>query len=161
MDHLKITQFRPHVRVVANPGSGIRTLYAPVIGDNGSMELEEKGTEDLYQSIQSHRDSVDIHVLLSRYSNGEVDVLTKVQGVYGDFTQMPKTYAELLNQVIAGEHMFNGLPVEIRAKFDHDFNKFMVQAGSPEFFEKLGINLSPDSAPDPVPDPVPEGGAAE
>lgn len=136
------TPFTSHPRIYQEPGSGLRILYTSRLDDDGNVELVEAGHDNLYASIQSHKDSCDIHVLLARYANGDVDALSKVQGSYGDFTQMPTTYAELLNSVIQGENYFNSLPVETREKFEHSFEKFMVSMDNmPEFLEKLGYKV--------------------
>lgn len=133
-------------RVIENPGSPVRVLYTSQVADDGNVDLIPSGTENLYDFIQSHRDSVDIHVILKRFANGDVDALSRVQGHYGDFTTLPKTYAELLNTMIAGESYFNSLPLETRAKFDHSFEKFMVSMDNmPDFISKLGYEVSGSS----------------
>lgn len=133
------TQYQEHDRVFAAVGSRIKPVYSPVYDDNGVLDLEETGREDLYSYIQSHKDSVDIHKILQRYQNGDVAALSKVQGLYGDFVQMPKTYAEALNAVIQAEQTFNSLPVETRAKFNHSFSQFLAQSGSKAWAEALGL----------------------
>lgn len=119
------TQFRKPERFLSNPGSPVKILYGPEFDEKGRMNLVEKGRENLYDFIQSFKESVDIHVLLKRYANGETDVLSKIQGFYGDFSEFPRTYADLLNTVNEGEAFFNGLPVEVRSKFGHSFPVFM------------------------------------
>lgn len=119
------TQFRKPERFLSNPGSPVKILYGPEFDDKGRMNLVEKGRENLYDFIQSFKESVDIHVLLKRFSNGETDVLSQIQGFYGDFSEFPRTYADLLNTVNEGEAFFNGLPVEVRSKFGHSFPVFM------------------------------------
>lgn len=119
------TQFRKPERFLSNPGSPVKILYGPEFDEKGRMNLVEKGRENLYDFIQSFKESVDIHVLLKRFSNGETDVLSKIQGFYGDFSEFPRTYADLLNTVNEGEAFFNGLPVEVRSKFGHSFPVFM------------------------------------
>lgn len=141
------SQFDSHERVRQVPGSRVKQLYTPKLMDDGTLKLLESGTEDLYASIQSHKDSCDVHVLLARYQNGDVAALSKIQGVYGDFSEMPKNYAELLNSVIAGEQMFKSLPVEIREKFDHSLEKFMIAMDDmPSFLEKIGYEPVTNSA---------------
>lgn len=130
------TQWERHA-VKSNVGSPEKVTYGASYDEDGRIVLEEKGRENLYDYIQSFRDSCDIHVLLKRYANGEVDVLSKVQGSYGDFTEMPKTYAELLNKINEGEMFFNSLPVETRAKFGHSFTQFMASLDSPDLYEML------------------------
>jgi hypothetical protein len=133
------TQFRPRTRFISNGGQRERILYQPMFDENGIMDLVEAGREDFYDFIQSHADSVDIHVLLARFQNGDVDALSRVQGAYGDFTNMPTSYAELLNRVNEGQSFFNSLPVDIRAKFNHNFAEFMAGMDKPDFLDKLGI----------------------
>lgn len=57
------TQFRPRTRFISNGGQRERILYQPMFDENGIMDLVEAGREDFYDFIQSHADSVDIHVL--------------------------------------------------------------------------------------------------
>lgn len=132
------TQYTPRERVLTNSGSRIHKIYTAKYDVNGSMFLEQTGEENIYEQIQSHKDSVDINVLLKRFQNGEVDALSKAQGIYVDVTQMPKTYAEMLNVLNDSRATFDALPVEIRAKFNHNPVEFMQAAGSEEWFEKLG-----------------------
>lgn len=134
------TQYQARPRVPKVPGSGVHTLYSSRIAEDGTVELIPSGTEDIYASIQSHKDSVDIHMILARYNNGDETAFARVQGVYGDFTAMPTTFAQLLNTVIQGQDYFNSLPVEVRAKFDHSFEKFMASMDNmPEFMRKVGV----------------------
>lgn len=135
-----VTQFRKPERFYTNHGSRIRKTYGASYDDKGRIVLEETGTENIYDYIQSFAESVDIHVLLKRFANGDTTALQqRMNGVYGDFTQFPTTYAEILNQVIAGENIFNDLPVETRAKFDHSYSQFLASIGTPEFFDALGV----------------------
>lgn len=119
------TQFE-RVRVRSNVGDPVHIIFSPEFDRQGRMTLVETGRENIYDFIQSHRDSVDIHVLLNKFQNGDAAALSRTQGVYGDFTSFPKTYAEMLNVVIAGEQHFNSLPVEERAKYDHSYERFIA-----------------------------------
>ena len=90
-----LTQFRKPERFHSNVGSPIRTTYSASYDDKGRIRLEESGTENLYDYIQSFAESCDIHVLLKRFANGETDVLSRVQGFYADVTELPQTYADI------------------------------------------------------------------
>lgn len=131
------TVYDKTARVHCNPGSPMKTLYKPKVLDDGVLELVEAGQENLYDFIQSWKDSTDINVILARYANGDVDALSKVQGAYGDFTQFPRTYAELLNRVQQGKNMFMELPPEIREKYNYDFSQFMAAMDKPDFWEQF------------------------
>ncbi|QRV61651.1 VP3 [Gokushovirinae sp.] len=139
------TQFsedRPRPKSVI--GSRVKKLYSPVFDKNGRMELEETGQEDLYGYIQSHKDSVDIHVILDRYQRGDVTALNRAQAFYVDATSFPKTYAEALQRMQDAHMYFDSLPVETRAKFGHDFNQFLASLDKPDFAELLGFAAAGD-----------------
>lgn len=134
------TQHERHERYISNTGSRLKPIFSPVFDKHGVMELEEVGTENLYDSIQSHKDSVDIHMIMKRFENGDVSVLSRVQGSYGDFTEFPSTYAEALNAMISAENYFNSLPVDVRSNFGHSFQQFLASMDKPDFLKKMGIN---------------------
>lgn len=140
------TQFRPRARFRANSGSREKILYAPQVAKDGTYELVESGREDLYASIQSHAESVDIHVILDRYARGDLGALSRVQGVYADVTGVPGTYAEMLNLVVAGEVQFNSLPLETRAKFDHSYAKWIAAMDDFAEWQKLMGIAQPTSS---------------
>lgn len=139
------TQFMEHARVYSNPGSPVKILYGPQFDENGVMELVEVGRENLYEYIQSHKESCDIQIILERCARGDTSALMKRQAMFGDFTEMPKTYAEALNALVGAESYFNSLPVETRAKFDHNFHKFLVSMNKPEFVTLMGFEPNSSS----------------
>lgn len=143
------TQYSDRVPVRANVGSPVKITYGGHYDERGRVVLEEKGRENLYDFIQSHRDSVDINKILARFANGETDALSKVQGFYADVTSFPSNYAEALNRIQECEEMFRSLPVETRAKFNHNFAEFLASTGSQDFLEKLGM-LKEDAPPSPA-----------
>lgn len=148
------TQFDGHARVHANPGSRVKVLYGPVFDENGTLDLEPKGKENLYDYIQSHKDSCDIKLIVDRCARGDLSALSKAQGMYGDFTAMPKTYAEALQALTDAEHFFMSLPVETRSKFDHDPHKFIASMDKPGFLEKLGVPVANTESPQQPPTPT-------
>lgn len=121
------------------PGSPIKDLYSPVVNDDGTITLEKSGEENIAEYINSFAESTDIQTIVKRFTNGEINVLNQREGTYGDFTQMPKTYAEFLQKKIDAENVFKKLPLDVKDKFDNDINKFLVSAGSDDWFEKLGL----------------------
>ena len=137
-------RYRVPRRVFANPGNPIKTTYMPEFDKRGVMSLVECGQENLYDFIQSHKDSVDIHKIIERFERGDVAALSKVQAVYADLSEMPSNYADMLNQVIAGEKMFNELPISVKEKFGQNFNQWMSTLGSDEWMSNMGYS-KPDA----------------
>lgn len=135
-------QFQKRAPVFQEPGSRIRVVYSPRYTDSGVLDLVATGQENLYEYIQSHKESTDIHVLLDRFVNGEVDVLQRMQGFYSDVTDMPKTYAEVLNAVIAGEETFARLPVDVKQRFDNSFAVWLTSMDKPDFAKRMGIDMA-------------------
>lgn len=127
--------------IVSEPGDPIVELYEPRYDADGVLYLEQVGTDDLYASIQSHKDSVDLQLILQRYNDGDISALSRVQGAYFDATGMPRTYAEMLNTLVAAEAEFNRLPVDVRAKFDHSFERFIASMDTGEF-ERIVSDLN-------------------
>ena len=150
------TQYDVRERVQTCPGSPVKQLFTGRYNERGQIELTEDGTENIYEYIQSFAESTDIHSILRRYQNGEVDVLSKVQGVYADITEMPQTYAEALQRIADSEKIFMELPVETRAKFGHSFTEFLAASQDDDFLDKLGIKVEPvkSAVTEPV-EPIP------
>lgn len=122
-----------------DPGSPIKVKYAPKVLPDGTIELVEDGIENLQDYINSFRDSSEISAVVARFINtGDPTVFDVKKGVYGDFTQFPKTYAEALQLKIDADRMYDNLPVYVKEQFDNDRNKFFALSGSDEWYEKLG-----------------------
>lgn len=144
------TQYDARDRIFSDPGSPEHITYAGHYDEKGRVVLEESGRENIYDFIQSHAESCDIHVLMKRYQNGDVDALSQKQGFYGDFLDFPKTYAEALNHMNEMERQFMALPVETREKFGNSFTEFLAASAEPDFLDRLGIKK--ESVSEPVPD---------
>lgn len=98
----------------------------------------ESGTVNIYDEIQSHRESVELSTLLQRYAQGDATALNKIEGVYADVVDMPSTYSELFERVRDAENSFNALPEDVRVLFDNSPVSFWQSIGTPEFAEKIG-----------------------
>lgn len=144
-------QYDPQVRFYSAPGDRYKDVYSTSYDSKGNLVFSVTGREDLYDFIQSHRDSVDIHFLLKRFQAGEEDVFSRAQGFYGDFADMPSTYQEVLNAVIAGQASFDALPAEIKRQFDNNYAKWLMSFEDPDFAVKMGFKpAQPESAAAPV-----------
>ena len=130
-------QYRDHQHFLTNAGEREKIIYEARYNEKGQLELKEKGREDWYGYIQSHKDSVDIHVILDRFQRGDVEVLNRVQGFYGDISQYPNTFADALNIVRSAEDFFSSLPVEERARYNHNFSEFLASFDNPDSLSRL------------------------
>lgn len=145
------TQFDKHDRVFAPSGDRFKTTFKAKFLDDGELVLEPAGLIDVYDEIQSHAASVDIHNILARFANGDQSALAAREVSFGDFTQMPKTYAQMLQAVTDASGYFQSLPVDIKVKFDNSPYKFFAQMGSDYFNSAMADYFKPASAASSVP----------
>lgn len=127
---------------VTSAGSRYRSIFSPIVSPDGTIQLVESGKEDIQQYIDSFRDQTDMTYILQRMATGDTSVLNQKEPMFGDFTNMPQTYAEALQLVIDREAQFMQLPLEVRNKFDNDFRKWFAQSGSEEWFQKMDSVIS-------------------
>lgn len=122
---------------VTDPGSRYHIIYDPVVKPDGTIVLEESGKDDIQEFIDSFRDQTDMTFILKRMALGDLSVLTQKTPMYGDFTNMPKTYAEALQLVMDAEKQFMLLPLDVRNKFDNDYRKWFATSGSDVWMESM------------------------
>lgn len=128
---------------VSSSGDTFHLRFSPRVLENGELKLVESGKDDIKAMINSFRDSTDMTFILQRLAVGDTSVLSQRPGVFGDFTQMPTTYAEALQLVIDGRREFDSLPLNVKNLFNNDFRQFLASAGTPEWNEKLSV-LKPE-----------------
>lgn len=117
----------------SNVGSRFHNDYKMKVFDDGSRDLVVVGQIDIYEMIQSHRDSVDLKLTLERYARGDDSALNRRQAFFGDFTNMPTNLSELSQRILDAQDLFNSLDVDARREFDFDAGKFFASIGTPEF----------------------------
>lgn len=149
------TQYDQRERVPANAGTREHILYTAQFDDQGNHILVESGKENLYDYIQSHKESVDIHVIMERFARGDVEALQRRQAMFGDFTELPTTYAGMLNAIQLGEQHFMSLPLEVRQRFDNNFAKWLAAMDDmPSFLQKMSVEtIKEDVTPEPEVEP--------
>lgn len=118
-------------------GDPVHVLYSPRISKNGSVELVQSGKENIPDKIASFRSQTDFAYILKRLQLGDTSVLNVGSPMYGDFTNVPKSMAEAMQIQIDAEKTFLNLPLDVRNSFDHDFRKWLVSAGSPDWLAKM------------------------
>lgn len=133
------TKYSEPLILYSNPGSRIKVDLIGEYDTNGEIVLTETGVHDWYEEIQSHRASCDLQLILKRFLDGDESALSRRQGMYGDFTSMPKTYMDMLNMSIKAEQMFAELPIEIKQKFNNNFALWLNEVNTSEWLSKMGL----------------------
>lgn len=141
-------QLRGHKRIFSAHGEREKREFQPVFDKRGIWHLEQTGTSNTYLEIQSHADSVDINVIMARFRAGETDVLQQIQSQYGDVSDMPTNYADIVNAQLKAEALFKSLSADVREKFNNSVEQFMVRVGTKEGLEALGYKFDTQPTPE-------------
>lgn len=123
-----------------NNGERLITVYKLSYDDDGTKELVVDGYKDVYEEIQSHADSVDIHKIVERCTMiGDMSELYKTEGFYGDLAMFPTTRAEALQMLAEAQNIWDKLPIDVKKKFDNNVDNFFSTAFTDEWTKKLEI----------------------
>lgn len=138
----------PHDFITCS-GEQDRIIYKTKVMPDGTLDIQPSGKESIQAKIESFRPQTDMAFILKQMQLGNLDVLNGAHGSYGDFTQMPKTMAEAMQLRIDAEDAWYKLPVDTRAKFDHDLNKWLATAGTKEWSEIMSPSAPKDASVEP------------
>ena len=127
-------------------GDLFHDVLTPSFRPDGSIQLTVSDRIDIKKEINSHKDETDMAFILSRLMAGDDSVLNPRPPMYGDFTQFPKSYVEMLNMVLDGERYFDSLPIEIRKNFDNDRGKWFASIGTEPWLSAMGLVRREDQA---------------
>lgn len=130
---------------VSNPGSKIVAEYGLVTAEDGSTSVGVIGEKNLDAIIQSNKDTGNVALLVAKYNAGDEEALNRVRGVYGDFRNMPTTYAEMVSRLNECRAVFEALPVDIKEQFDNNPDVFWSEYGT-ERFNNIVVGGSEQSA---------------
>lgn len=128
-----------HIDFSSVPGEQYKSEFVGHYTSDGVLELEKTGEYDLQERIQADKYACDINSIVARFRAGDESVLSRVQGSFGDFTGLPKTYAEVLNLSLKAKSDFDSLPIEYKQKFNNSFEEFMSGLGSDDWLEKMDM----------------------
>lgn len=129
------------MRYFTNPGSKIKPVRSAALV-KGIITVKETGKENIQDYINSFEDVCNVASLVARATR-DPSVLNQRVASYGDFTDAPKTYAEMIQKMIDVESNFNALPVEVRKKFDNNPVVWMDSVNDEDFMEKMGFVNKP------------------
>lgn len=127
-------------------GDLFHDVLTPSFRADGTIELKVSDRIDIKKEINSHRDETDMAFILSRLMAGDDSVLNPNPPMYGDFTQFPKSYVEMLNLVLDGERYFDSLPLDVRKNFDNDRCKWFASIGTESWLSGMGFVRREDMA---------------
>lgn len=116
--------------------SRLRETWVKVPVDVSAVDDPE--SDRFPRTQQSFKDDCDINLIMKRFERtGMLDHLNQFEGSYGDFTDVPTSYHDAVNQVLAAQDMFMTVPARVRAMFDNDPGKFLAFVDDPANAEKM------------------------
>lgn len=124
-------------------GDGTVPKYEEVVKD-GRRGLVENGKDNLFEFVQASKEESLVYNIINRYQRGDLMALNQRVGQYIDVVGMPTNLAEAHQAVIDARRTFDGLPAEIRKKFDYSFDLYLEQVAksTPEQIQAL-FGLTP------------------
>lgn len=130
------------------------------------LSLDVSGVDDpesdrFSRTQQSFKDDCDVNLIMKRFERtGILDHLNEFNGQYGDFTDLPVSYHDAVNQVLAAQDMFMTVPSAIRDRFGNDPGAFLAFVDNPANGQELiDMGLARPVEPvDPPPVVLPVGG---
>lgn len=139
-------------RKASPAGSRYRDDFTLTIDERGNKKLVHKQTVDQYALIQSFKDECDINLIVSRCAaTGDYSLLNKVQGFYGDVTQLPGNLAEMYKVMRNAEQIYAGLPHNIASQFGSMEEFLDVFSSADKFNEFIAKNSKTSENPSKTP----------
>lgn len=130
------TQYDLPERKFSSSGNRYKIDYVARRDEFGRLNLVENGRSDLYAEIQSHKESTDLSLIISRFLNGDTSALSRGNAMYGDFVGIPTSLNDALRVVESAEAQFASLDADIRSRFDNDFGVFISMMDNPVEWSK-------------------------
>lgn len=140
-------------------GSQMADKYEMKLDKNGHKVLEKVGEINIYDKIQESLEGCKIENIINRIMAGDTSMLRNSPGVYMDCTELPKSLMELQNLNIKLENQFMALPVDERAKYNHNVGEYL-KAIDDEMQKKMKEVANANTNESAVP-PVSEGTTSE
>lgn len=123
----------------SNVGSRIKDVYQGEFDEEGKFSVVKVGQFNLYEDIQTYKDSVDIDIILDRFNCGDPMALQKVNGFFADVSNLPNSYVGMFNLIEQTKEFFKNMPADFKEKFNNNFEEFIVSAEAMDFLPKVNF----------------------
>lgn len=105
-------------------------------------ESEEK--LNIYEKIQADNHGLDVYELIKRFNAGDPNVhINIIDWKDGDFTGTTMSLVEMQSIMDNAAAEWDGLPLEVRAHYDHDLTKFLNGVDTGELKEFMSSLKNP------------------
>lgn len=137
------TAWNPPPDVPQDFSSPTRPKYVPEKQPDGSFELVQHGEENIYELIQSHRDEVDLRLLLQKCAaRGDYSLIQQRKPVYGDLMGIPHDFTDAQNRILLCRKRYDALSDDTKSAF-RGFDDFVDQVTSGKFTDEVRKHFEP------------------
>lgn len=119
-------------------GKMLEPTYGYEVNKQGQKILVCTGQTNVWEKIQESLEESKIENILKRVAAGDNSVF-RPDAIYQDLTIMPKNLIEAKQMMQQLENTWNGLPTDIKNKYDNDLELFIAKAGSEKWMKDMGI----------------------
>lgn len=137
-------QLSPNKTTFSPAGSKIESTYG-LHYDNGKESLAITGETDIYSRIQASLEDTKIYNILKRYTNGDIEALSRTQGQFFDATRLPSSLAEAQHHLMNVSKQFDSLPDSVKKQFNYSVTEYVEKisnGGVPYVSQLLNNNVS-------------------
>lgn len=148
-------QIAPNTTTFSPVGSPISDTYG-LHYENGKESLKVTGSTDNYSKIQASLEDTKIYNILKRYTNGDVEALSRTKGQFFDSTKLPNSLVEAQHHLMNVSKQFDSLPDSVKREYNYSVTEYVEKiafGGVPYVSQLLNKNLSDTSINqgDPIP----------
>lgn len=118
----------------APTGDGVLSVFSETIRNDGTKGLVVTSKTNVYEKIQASVPACNVNNIVRRFEMGDISVVNRSQGFYGDLTAAPKNIIEAQKTILKFEKQFAELPAEVRSDFGN--NPFVFMENYEAFVKK-------------------------
>lgn len=116
--------------------------YALVDEEDGSPALKVVGSIPRYKQIQAETEGIALSSLIEQYKHtGDDSIFNVNEGFFADITEMPADRLSWENMLSRASTEFEQLPLNVRAKYDHNYKKFLKAVDDGSFVKDFSIGV--------------------
>lgn len=130
--------YEGHTKEHCPTGQPIENIYSYEIDSYGRKILKKTGETNLYEKIQASLEETKIENILARATAGDTSML-RPDGIYADLTEMPNNLLEARKAMQKLENTWNGLPNEIKEKYNYSLDEYIGKSGSESWLRDMGL----------------------
>lgn len=132
--------FDESLKAITPSGYQYEKVYTQAYDKAGRPVLEEIGTKNIVEMINSNKDNANYEKLIKKFKvTGDISFLNGKQGFYADMTGVPDNLIDAYNSIEKAKFIFETLDAETRAEYKNSVTEFIADFGSEKFMKAFGV----------------------